>query len=235
MTRDALILLVSARIDEIIPQGESPDGQGLVEGIAEAISDELDHSAWAILKEAPDHHLMEAITSDKKHFHGGSVKTTPTRVIKNADGSALVVCPDNYLRLISVKLSDSERPVTELMLPADPRLKLQYNVHTRGSKYNPKGALVPFSEYVTTGGAAVEETDGSATYPNCKKAIQIWSTDAEAPTLDHLHYIGKMKAEEIPEVLVDAMVWECASRALIIAKEYDGAVKCREMAVKAMA
>lgn len=233
-TRDTIKLLVSARMDEVIPQGENLAGQVLVEGPDNYIEEALDPCAWELLQKAPKHIVMEAMFYDKKHFHGGSAKTTPTRVIKNSDGSATVVCPDNFLRLISIALNDSDRPIEDLMKDTDARKKLQYNKFLKGSKSKTKGALISFSAYVTTGGTSVEETDtypDNNKYTNCNKAIQIWSTDESSPTLDHFHYVGKMDAEDIPDILIEPLTWEVAARALAITRQFDASKAAREQAM----
>jgi hypothetical protein len=66
---------------------------------------------------------------------------------------------------------------------------------------------VSFSNYVAG--------EINATFPNIGLAIECFSSKS-LPTLSALHYVPKVAPTAMPEDLVDAMVWECAGRTLLI-------------------
>ncbi len=47
---------------------------------------------------------------------------------------------------------------------------------------------------------------------NCKQAIEVYRASSSSDTIDHLHYIPKLKAEEMPDELIDALIEHCAGR-----------------------
>jgi len=142
---------VSARVDELIPQGDNVGGLTGIESVVPLIEDEIDESALWVLSEGEIDFLLEATVSDLKHFHaspyGESVVDQDTRVI--FDLSTLVatlVLPDNFLRFVSVQLPGWKRPVTQLIGIRDPEYRQQNgNKYTSGNYDKPVGALVPFT------------------------------------------------------------------------------------------
>jgi hypothetical protein len=215
MTRENIKQWVEARIDEVLPR--DPDGSVsvLIESPANFIDEELDPSALHILYHAPREALFRVSVSDKKHHKTGE-RDYATRVITNDDGSGKIVLPTRFLRFVSMKLSDWKRPVESLLSQDDPNYKLQFNEFQRGTIYKPVGVLVPFSTYNDS--EKYTDTANSVAAVNINQAIEFFTTSKTKATLESLTYIPRLLAEEMPDDLLDAMVWYCAGRILQIMK-----------------
>lgn len=149
--RGYLIKRVSARIDEVVPLGDNVAGGTAIEASVETIDDELDYSAHFILRTAKLPLLYPSIRRDKKHFHGTSVNDVDTRLIIDSSKNALIICPEDFLRFVSCRLSGWKRDLKEVMEQTDARYRLQEgNKYTSGSIDKPEGAMVSFGEYITT-------------------------------------------------------------------------------------
>lgn len=148
---------VSARVDELIPQGDNVGGQTGIESTVPLIEDEINDAALWVLSEGEIDFLLEAQVSDLKHFHaspyGETVIDQDTRVIIDTSTLvATVVLPDNFLRFVSIQLSGWKRPLTQLMGVRDPKYRQQNgNKYTSGNFDKPQGALVPFTETYEAG------------------------------------------------------------------------------------
>lgn len=139
----------------------------------------------------------------------GSSSNPGIRLISsNTENAYLLPCPTDFLRFINIRLSTWSLPVSELIPEEDPKYREQKSIKwTRGTELKPKAALVSFSDYVAD--------EISATYPNIGLAIECFSSKTP-PTLSAFHYVPKVEPTAMPEDLIDAMVWECAGRTLLI-------------------
>lgn len=146
----------------------------------------------------------------------GSASNPNIRVVaSDTDKAYLVPLPTDFLRFINIKLSTWTTPVSELIPEEDPKYRNQKNQPwTRGTEIKPKAALVAFSDYL--------ESEISLSDRNVGLAIECFSSST-APTLTSLHYVPKTAPENMPEDLVDAMVWECAGRTLLIMNQKERA------------
>lgn len=109
--------------------------------------------------------------------------------------------PSDYLRLVELKMTDWLRPVTELVPQGAPLANMQYNKYLRGGLSKPVAVL---------------------SHRSNKMVIEYFSVDTNH-TVDRFLYIKKDVAENIPEVLQDALCWICASRVLAIFGKTEGA------------
>lgn len=140
---------VSVRVDEFAVSASSVGGNTALEDPIETIEDELDMSAIFVLRNAREDYLYQLIKGDKKYYHGDNVQDVDVRlIVDEEDLSAIVVCPQDYLRFISLKLDSWKREVRELISPASPEYRTQkQNAFTGGSIYKPVAAFGPFSDY----------------------------------------------------------------------------------------
>jgi hypothetical protein len=146
---------------------------------------------------------------------GSASNPTVRLVASNTANAYLVPCPTDFLRFINIKLSTWALPVSELIPEEDPKYREQKAIKwTRGTELKPKAALVSFSDYVAG--------EINATYPNLGLAVECFSSKT-LPTLSAFHYVPKVTPTSMPEDLVDAMVWECAGRTLLIMKQAERA------------
>lgn len=223
-TLDDLIERVSSKIDETIPKGDNVEAGVLVEAPVNFIEEELDRSAEFILRKAPVTMVKQAMVKADKHFPVGKTNpdtpaTNPTiRIFEGTpadNGIYVVPVPQDFIRFIKIQLSTWMLPVTELMKEEDPKHRMQKNNKThRGTQLKPVAALIGFTDYIAD--------EISADWPNKKLAIECFSSKT-VPTITALHYVPKKLAIELPDDLIDPMLWMCAARTLRIMRQYDAA------------
>jgi hypothetical protein len=130
-------------------------------------------------------------------------------VANKADNqTGTIVLPDDFLRIVSLKMSDWEQPVTELAIQGDELAKMQSNKHLRGSVAKPVGVL---------------------NKTNAGYQINYYSSSTH--DVEEFLYIKRDDAENIADSqLVDAMVWVCAGKTLGVLGEANLANLCYENA-----
>ena len=127
----------------------------------------------------------------------------------DTNGVYMVPCPTDFLRFLNIKLSTWAVSVSELIEEQDPKYRKQKSISwTRGTELKPAAALVSFSDY--------QSGEINSTYPNNGLAIECFSSRTVVPTLAAFNYVPKTAPVDMPEDLIDAMVWECAGRTLLI-------------------
>ena len=221
-TESELVQLVAAKIDEILPPGENVPSGALIEAPIPYIEKELKESGYHILRQAPVTQVKQVLKKATTHFPAGSTDpATPSPnpsvriVASDTIGAYLVPCPTDFLRFINIRLSTWALPVSELIPEEDPKYREQKSIKwTRGTELKPKAALVSFSDYVAG--------EINAGFPNLGLAVECFSSKT-LPTLSAFHYVPKVTPTSMPEDLVDAMVWECAGRTLLIMKQAERA------------
>jgi hypothetical protein len=123
---------------------------------------------------------------------------------------------------LDIQLSTWAAPVSELIEQSDPKYRKQKtNPWTRGTELKPVAALVSFSGYVAD--------EINANFPNQGLAIECFSSKT-TPTLGDFHYVPKIKPINMPEDLLDAMIWECAGRTLLVMNQAQRAAIAFEQA-----
>lgn len=205
-TRLTLINLTKAKLDEVIPEGEGL--QFTVEDDIN-ISDPLNLLINAILDEAGTRVLMNC----PKHYLD-PVKSTATATANNADPKiGYIVLPDNFLRFISLKMTEWLRPVTELTPVESPVYAMQFNRYARGGIGKPKAAMAHRPVSVTAGEPPVTTTTQ-------KRVIEYFSVKT-SHAIDWLYYIQETEAENIQTNLRHALTWMAAGMILQITERVD--------------
>ncbi len=215
-SKNILIERVSAKIDEVLPPGDNVNAEALIEGPVNYIDSELDRSADFILRQAPVTMVKQVMKSALKHFPISISPATPeanpdVRVIYDqVELTSIIPVPQDFLRFISLKLDSWRSPVMELLRQEDPKYRKQKNnFFYRGTAHKPVAALIGFTDYLPA--------EVSASFPNNKLALECFTTKA-APTIETFHYVPRTLAEDMPDDMIDALCWECASRVLLIMK-----------------
>ena len=67
-----------------------------------------------------------------------------------------------------------------------------------------------------------------------KAALEFFTSRSESATLDELYYIPRLKAHEMPDELIDAMTWVCASKAFTMLRLFSEAKIAMEQALMLM-
>lgn len=186
MERLELVNAVRRKIDEVSAadtplQSVTIADENAMDTIIESM---LDESAREILLKAPFQRLE--ITS-----------ANPAPVRNETDKTiGYIQAPDDYLRLVSFRMSDWQRPVVELAIKGDAISKRQYNKHIRGGVAKPVGVL---------------SRNGQGTI------IEYFSTNADQHTVAEFLYIKSAPAEDIKDLqMIDALVWICAGKVLSV-------------------
>jgi len=206
-TRLELINYVKAKIDEIIPEGEGI--QFNVESEPN-ISDPYNLFINSILDEAAKKTLMSAPIHIIKGTDASSQTVTPD---SGGDKIGYIQLPDNFLRLIALKMTDWEREVNFAITTYDPLYKLQRNKYVRGGVSKPVAAYNwRVISTVTT------------------RVIEYYSIDTNH-TIEKFLYVPETLAEEVQSNLVDALTWFCAGMILQIIGMGDAAKMADEQGV----
>lgn len=100
--------------------------------------------------------------------------------------------PEDFLRIVELKMADWYRSVTEIHAQGTPIANMQYNKYTRAGVVKPIAVL---------------------SHRENKTVIEYYSVNT-SHAIDRFMYIKKESAENIPEILQDALCWICASRVL---------------------
>lgn len=197
MIRSELINKVKARIDEICASGDM-----IVEVDVEnskpfdSIIDELlDESALELLLKAPFYRL---------HISTANL----TAAYKQDSKIGSLTLPIDFIRLVSLKMKDWQRAVTELAIQGDDIAKRQSNKFLRGGIARPVAVLRKSSEgYI----------------------LDYYSID-KSHEVEEFSYIKRERAEDIDIELIDALCWICASKVLGVLEQFDSAKLCYENA-----
>jgi len=95
-------------------------------------------------------------------------KKCTTNATSNGDGTGYVVLPDDFVKLISFRMSDWKRSVSEAFPLDSEKAKEQANVYSRGTKNKPV-CVLSYS-------------------PDGKKIIEYYSTSATSPSVSVFVY-----------------------------------------------
>lgn len=184
--RLTLINLVKAKLDEIIPEGEGV--QFKVDGDVN-ISDPLNLLINAILNEAATKTLLDAplhiLDPVKSDVAAGTVDSDDNKI-------GYIPLADNFLRFVSLKMSDWKREVTQPITTNDKRYRVQRNKYTRGGLAKP----VAVFSYRT-----ITEAQ--------KRVIEYYSVDA-SHNIEWFYYIQETDAEDVQSNLVPSLSWTAA-------------------------
>lgn len=189
-SRMTLINYTKAKLDEIIPEGEGTQyaldaNNNITDPYTLFVNAMLDEAAKRVLQTAPLHII-------------DPVKSTEVAVPVQNDTIGYIPLPLNFVRLVSLKMTDWEREVTEAITTQDKRYRLQRNKYTRGGCAKP----VAVFSFRTIEGAQ-------------RRVLEYYSISTNH-TIDWLYYIQETEAENIQDNLIDALSWMCAGIVLQI-------------------
>lgn len=188
MERLELVNIVRKKIDEVAAadtplQKVTIADESATDNIIESL---LNESAIEILLKAPFHRLDITSATLSLSLVPDSIDTT----------TGYIQAPDDFLRLVSFRMSDWQRPVTELAVKGDAISMRQYNKHIRGKTAKPVGVLAKNDTGII---------------------IEYFSTKKSPHSLSEFLYIKKDAAENINNTqMIDALTWICAGKVLSI-------------------
>jgi len=128
---------------------------------------------------------------------------------KNADGSGYIALPTDYLKLARLWMSGWLRPVTSTINEQHPSYLHQLNPVLRG------GTAKPVVAEVTKDG---------------NRRLEYYSLPATqgTHTIKEGYYVPKLKAEAVPDNVLDALVWKAAELAFQVMGDSDRMQLCAQ-------
>lgn len=186
MERLELVNMVRRKIDEVAAadtplQAVTIADENSMDTIIESL---LDESAREILLKAPIYRLK--VTS-----------ATPSAQKNSSDSTTgYIQVPEDFLRLVSMRMSDWQRPVVQLALQGDAVAMRQSNRHIRGGVAKPVGVLAKNEKGIV---------------------VEYYSTNAAEHSVSEFLYIKSDTAENIKDAqMIDALTWICAGKTLSV-------------------
>jgi len=111
--------------------------------------------------------------------------------------NAKITLPADYLRVGTILFTSWERPVYSATYPGDPSYNKQFNQYLRAGKARPKATWISEANVGKLICYGVEYASGN-----------------------NLYYVKLLLAEEMPDILLDALSWHCAFQVLeVFAKD----------------
>jgi hypothetical protein len=195
--RLTLINYVKAKLDEIIPEGEGvqfavEDDVNISDPLNLIINAILDEAAKRVLLNAPLH-VLDPVKSETET---GTADTDDDKI-------GFIPLADNFMRLVSLKMSDWKREVTNAINATDKRYRAQRNKYIRGGVAKPKAV---FSFRTIT--------------DEHRRVLEYYSVDG-SHSIDWLFYIQETNAQNLQSNLVDALTWVAAGMVLQITERVD--------------
>lgn len=183
MDRQAIIKKVQLKLDEITPYDSG-------EIVNDSFIDELlDDSAKTLQLKLPGY-LSAPVNMD---IESGT---------DNGDGTGFIQLPDDYIRLVTFKMTEWLIAVTVPITEDNPKYNLQKNVYLRGKPNKP--VLVLRNIFDSTS----------------KKILEYFSVSSDH-TIERAMYIQSMVAELFPDELIDTLAYQTASDAYLIMEQPD--------------
>ena len=139
-----LIEWVNARVDELLPNGQTPEAPiGYIE-------EELDNSALYILR------------TINKQIGYSACKTADASALTVTDNpdndTTLVGCPEDYVRFMRIRMAGWKRAIDQLISVDSNRYRQQSNRFLQGNTHKPTAFLVPSG--TAASGMAIEVSPG---------------------------------------------------------------------------
>jgi hypothetical protein len=205
-TRLSLINATKIKLDEIIPEGE---GVQFTLETSPNISDPLDLFINALLDETAKHLLLMA---PLHALEATAAAVTTAQITEHYNGrkSGYVILPDYFLRLVSFRMQDWERPV---IIPISSTSKMYLKQHNQWLCGGPSKPVSAFTSRNISG--------------EIKRVLEYF-TVTDSHTVDHFLYIPETLAEDVQSNLTDALEWLCAAKILQITERVDLAQKALE-------
>lgn len=216
-TLNKLVTQVTLRVDEYT--------ENLEENVPDApigdIKYELEESARSLVRMTARHSSF--IVSKE-------LKDADLDIVDPGEGSKggkLICVPEDYLRFLSIKLNDWDRPANRLISDNSRAYNQQIYEQRRGTPEKPVAAIVPFHHSVTTGVAPDEVT---TIY---KRAIEVFPADGG--DVESFVYLPYVNYYDMPSEFHDALVWKTVVSVLLIMRLANEAKLASEKEARAIA
>lgn len=127
--------------------------------------------------------------------------------VDNSDGTGYIELPDDFLRLVSFKMVEWSRAVTKPISEDSPQYNLQKISYLRGKPTKP---------------VVVIRNDYGDSIQAIKKILEYYSVVSDHD-IERALYIKTDVAENLPDNIIDALAYQCASDGFVIMEKPDQA------------
>lgn len=182
MERDEIAVKVKLRLDEL---GPFEEGQVIDSGRIDAY---LDEAGDTLQK------LVPPWIVEPSSFSGATVPYSDNT-------SGYIVLPTDFLKLVSFKMAEWSRSVTEAITEHHPLYKRQSYPELRGSYRKPVAVF--------------------RTIYGVGKVLDYYSVPEGLHTVDHATYLASVTAENLDEILIDPLTWHVAGLILNTVGEFE--------------
>lgn len=134
-----------------------------------------------------------------------------TGLVDNGDNTGHIALPSDFLRLHSFKMGVWKESVIEPITNYDPRYKFQKYVATRGGINKP----IVVIHHRMSGG-------------KLERCLEYYSVIDDDHGVDHATYVKDEVAENLADILVEPLAWQCAADVLQAFGDPEGSALARK-------
>jgi hypothetical protein len=212
MTRDEIITIIRAKIDEVNPDPATTELHDVF-GIIDAIAEE---SANTLMMKAPLH-LLTAYDFPTATWQYPS----PTGAITQDYG--YMGLPTDYLRLAVFKMQEWQVPVTDAISEQHPLFLRQFNKYLKGKPSNPvcaiATAIMPLTGEMDKAIMYVSVPGKNHRY-EIRRYIKRVYHPADIPT-PNLYPLKGLK--DLPDSIIEGVTWQAAGDVLVAIQQAEKA------------
>ena len=213
MTRDELIEFAQARLDELVPAGQTPVASDML------IGRELDQAYIWLATHLPVP-VVYLLSKDDP-----TVTVTGTTDVTGNVYYGIIDVPTDYLRFLMVKVDNWVRPVASLVTPDSNVYRLLWNQYHTATYQQPMAAAVP----------ANLDMDLYGNLYSVGLQIEIFPYNDLNDSLETFAYVPVRPAEETPDLLIDALVWAAVRNVALILRQGDVAQYAEQLLAASIA
>ena len=217
MNRYELIEFAQARLDELVPAGQTPVASDIL------IGRELDQAYIWLATHLPVP-VVYLLSKDDP-----TVTVTEASDVTGNVSYGIIDVPTDYLRFLMVKVDNWARPVASLVTPDSNVYRLLWNQYHTATYQQPMAAAVP---------ANLDYHDVYGKLRSLGLQIQIFPYEESSDWPDSLEtfaYVPVRPAEETPDLLIDALIWAAVRNVALILRQGDVAQYAEQLLAASIA
>jgi len=174
----------------------------------DSIWTELEEASKTVLRKAPLQFVYPAAKD-------GTTGLNAAKVFAN--NKLTLPLPDDFIRFLRLQVDGWEIPVDDLLDVRSNQYRLQQNQFSKAQATAPLGVLVPYPAAAS------------------KMAVEAFPGSNAASPVAAFYYVGATSPEQMPEELVDPMVWEATARVAMNTKDVAASENAKASADRALA
>ena len=213
MYRYELIEFTQARLDELVPAGQTPVASDTL------IGRELDQAYIWLATHLPVP-VVYLLSKDDP-----TVTVTEASDVTGNVSYGIIDVPTDYLRFLMVKVDNWLRPVASLVTPDSNVYRLLWNQYHTATYQQPMAAAVP----------ANLDMDFYGNLNSVGLQIEIFPYSELNDSLETFAYVPVRPAEQTPDLLIDALVWAAVRNVALILRQGDVAQYAEQLLAASIA